>query len=132
MQLEHCLVVVAPVRPQQQVAVACTYFHGVGWVAERGEEVWAQLADGSCRWRQTSSEITLLCLTVPDGTPAKQLRVTLDPYFIRGDLQGLPLGPSLDASLLDNTMAQHVVRCRPHLLLASAAGSQINLQYLHV
>ena len=49
-----------------------------------GEEVWAQLADGTCRWRQTSSQLTIVCLKVQPGTPAKQLQVTLDPYFIKG------------------------------------------------
>ncbi|KAL0049465.1 hypothetical protein WJX82_003033 [Trebouxia sp. C0006] len=50
---------------------------------DRGEEVWAEVGDGSCRWRQTASEVTLLCLGVPPHTPAKQLQVTLDPYFIK-------------------------------------------------
>ena len=49
-----------------------------------GEEVWAQLADGTCRWRQTSSQLTIVCLKVQRGTPAKQLQVTLDLYFIKG------------------------------------------------
>lgn len=53
-------------------------------VADRGEEVWAEVGDGSCRWRQTASEVTLLCLGVPPHTPAKQLQITLDPYFIKG------------------------------------------------
>ena len=53
-------------------------------VTDRGEEVWAEVGDGSCRWRQTASEVTLLCLGVPPHTPAKQLQVTLDPYFIKG------------------------------------------------
>lgn len=56
---------------------------------DRGEEVWAQLADGSCRWRQTGSSITLLCLRVPGGASAKQLHITMEPYFIRGTLQDL-------------------------------------------
>ncbi|DBA65944.1 TPA: hypothetical protein ACH3X2_002968 [Trebouxia sp. C0005] len=51
--------------------------------ADRGEEVWAEVGDGSCRWRQTASEVTLLCLGVPPHTPAKQLQVNLDPYFIK-------------------------------------------------
>ncbi|DBA90606.1 TPA: hypothetical protein ACH3X1_003839 [Trebouxia sp. C0004] len=51
--------------------------------ADRGEEVWAEVGDGSCRWTQTASEVTLLCLGVPPHTPAKQLQVTLDPYFIK-------------------------------------------------
>ncbi len=53
-------------------------------IADRGEEVWAEAGDGSCRWRQTASEVTLLCLGVPPHTPAKQLQVTVDPYFIKG------------------------------------------------
>ena len=31
---------------------------------EKPEEVWAELADGSCRWRQTGSEIKVICLKV--------------------------------------------------------------------
>jgi hypothetical protein len=46
--------------------------------------VWAEVGDGSCRWRQTASEVTLLCLGVPPHTPTKRLQVTLDPYFIKG------------------------------------------------
>ena len=33
--------------------------------SEKPEEVWAELADGSCRWRQTGSEIKIICLKVP-------------------------------------------------------------------
>lgn len=32
---------------------------------DRPEEAWAQLADGSCRWRQTGSEIKVIALKVP-------------------------------------------------------------------
>lgn len=31
---------------------------------ERPEEVWAELADGSCRWRQTGSEVKVIALKV--------------------------------------------------------------------
>ena len=38
--------------------------------SEKPEEVWAELADGSCRWRQTGSEIKIICLKVsPNGSP---------------------------------------------------------------
>jgi len=32
--------------------------------AERPEERWAQLADGSCRWRQSGSEVKVIALRV--------------------------------------------------------------------
>ena len=32
--------------------------------AERPAEAWAQLADGSCRWRQSGSEVKVICLKV--------------------------------------------------------------------
>ena len=35
--------------------------------AERPEELWAQLADGSCRWRQSGSEIKVVALRVRAG-----------------------------------------------------------------
>ena len=38
--------------------------------SEKPEEVWAQLADGSCRWRQTGSEIKIICLKVSLTRPS--------------------------------------------------------------
>ena len=32
--------------------------------SERPEELWAQLADGSCRWRQSGSEVKVVALRV--------------------------------------------------------------------
>ena len=32
--------------------------------AERPEELWAQLANGSCRWRQSGSEVKVVALRV--------------------------------------------------------------------
>lgn len=51
--------------------------------SERPEEIWAQHSDGSCRWRQTGSEVKIIALKVPPKLPPKQLQVTLEPYFIR-------------------------------------------------
>ncbi|KAK9836972.1 hypothetical protein WJX81_003624 [Elliptochloris bilobata] len=51
--------------------------------AERPEELWAQLADGSCRWRQSGSEVKVVALRVPRKVPPRALAVTLDPYLIR-------------------------------------------------
>ena len=48
--------------------------------------MWAEVGDGTCRWRQSASEVTLLALGVPPTTPAKQLHVILDPYFIQGSM----------------------------------------------
>ncbi|GAB4817977.1 hypothetical protein N2152v2_005023 [Parachlorella kessleri] len=50
---------------------------------EKPEEVWTELADGSCRWRQTGSEIKIMVLRVPQQLPAKQLEVTLEPLFLK-------------------------------------------------
>ena len=50
---------------------------------EKPEEVWAELADGSCRWRQTGSEIKAICLKVPEDVAAKELDVSLQPFNIR-------------------------------------------------
>ena len=50
---------------------------------EKPEEVWAELADGSCRWRQTGSEIKVICLKVPEDVAAKELDVSLQPFNIR-------------------------------------------------
>ncbi len=39
--------------------------------AERPEERWAQLTDGSCRWRQSGSEVKVIALRVlPRTAPA--------------------------------------------------------------
>ena len=38
--------------------------------SEKPEEVWAELADGSCRWRQTGSEIKIICLKVSRTRPS--------------------------------------------------------------
>ena len=35
--------------------------------SERPEELWAQLADGSCRWRQSGSEVKVVALRVGTG-----------------------------------------------------------------
>lgn len=45
--------------------------------------MWAELADGSCRWRQTGSEIKVICLKVPEDVAAKELDVSLQPFNIR-------------------------------------------------
>ena len=52
--------------------------------AARCLQVWAELADGSCRWRQTGGEIKLLALKVPRDLPTKQLAVVIEPYSLKG------------------------------------------------
>lgn len=47
-------------------------------------QLWAELADGSCRWRQTGSEVKVCVLCVPRDLKPSQLAVTLDPYYIKG------------------------------------------------
>ncbi|KAK9824173.1 hypothetical protein WJX72_008288 [[Myrmecia] bisecta] len=50
---------------------------------EKPREVWAEMADGSCRWRQTGSEVKIIALRVPKDLPPKMLDVRLDIYAIR-------------------------------------------------
>ncbi len=47
-----------------------------------GAETWVELADGSCRWRQSGSEIRLIALAVPSDIPAKHIEVRFEPYEI--------------------------------------------------
>lgn len=51
---------------------------------EKPEEVWTEMSDGSCRWRQSASEVKLVCLLVPAGLSAKVLKVHFKPYHIQG------------------------------------------------
>lgn len=46
--------------------------------------MWTELADGSCRWRQTGSELKVMALCVPAELPAKQLAVTIEPLYLKG------------------------------------------------
>ncbi|KAL4437013.1 hypothetical protein ABPG75_004152 [Micractinium tetrahymenae] len=50
---------------------------------EKPEEVWTELADGSCRWRQTGGEVKVLALRVPRDLPSRQLAVDIQPYSIK-------------------------------------------------
>lgn len=50
--------------------------------AEIQNETWVELGDGSCRWRQSGSEIKIIALNVPKSLPAKQIVVTFEPYKI--------------------------------------------------
>lgn len=50
---------------------------------ERPEEVWAEIMDGSCRWRQSSSEVAIIALRVPPGMRKCDLDVTIDLHSIR-------------------------------------------------
>lgn len=54
---------------------------GPMWVVQ----VWTELLDRSCRWRQTGSEVKVQALRVPQEMPAKQLQVTIEPLYIRGE-----------------------------------------------
>ena len=50
---------------------------------ERPEEVWAEIMDGSCRWRQSASEVAVIALHVPLGMGKRDLDVTIDLHRIR-------------------------------------------------
>ena len=55
------------------------YYSGV----ERPEEVWAGLSDGSCRWRQSASEVAIIALRVPASARKVDLDVTIDMRRVR-------------------------------------------------
>ncbi len=59
--------------------------------------MWTELADGSCRWRQTGGELKVLALKVPGDLPSRQLAVDIQPYSIKGE-QALPTGPERAAT----------------------------------
>jgi hypothetical protein len=46
--------------------------------------VWAELSDGSCRWRQTGGEVKVLALRVPADLPNRQLAVATEVVSLRG------------------------------------------------
>ncbi len=56
----------------------------VGHLHEYGAQVWAEMADGSCRWRQTGSEVKVIALRVPPDVPPADVVVDFDPYHLRG------------------------------------------------
>ncbi len=51
---------------------------------EKPEEVWAELADGSCRWRQTGSEIKVICLKVHHPSVLPSYAQEAPPVFDTG------------------------------------------------
>jgi tetratricopeptide (TPR) repeat protein len=51
--------------------------------SEKPEEVWVELADGSCRWRQTAGEIKIIALKVPPNLPPRELKVDISPYHLK-------------------------------------------------
>ena len=46
-------------------------------------ETWVELADGSCRWRQSASEIKIIALRVPPDVSLKLVEVQFHPYELR-------------------------------------------------
>ena len=48
-------------------------------------QAWAEMADGSCRWRQTGSEVKVIALKVPADLPPRLLQVTIAPHHIKGE-----------------------------------------------
>ena len=54
-------------------------------------QVWAELADGSCRWRQTGGEVKVLALRVPTDLPTRRLAVDIQPYSLKGKRAGVGL-----------------------------------------
>lgn len=50
---------------------------------ERPEQVWAELRDGSCRWRQSAGEVAIIALFVPPDARKHQLEVVIDLHHIQ-------------------------------------------------
>lgn len=50
--------------------------------SEIQHETWVELGDGSCRWRQSGSEIKVIVLSVPRDLSAKHIDVRFEPYKI--------------------------------------------------
>jgi hypothetical protein len=50
---------------------------------ERPEEVWAEMLDGSCRWRQSASEVSIIAMRVPASMRKADLDVCVDLHTIR-------------------------------------------------
>lgn len=50
---------------------------------ERPEEVWVELKDGSCRWRQSASEVAIIALHVPRNACKQELDVMVDLHRLR-------------------------------------------------
>ena len=47
------------------------------------EETWVEVADGSCRWRQTAGEVKIIALKVPKTLSPKDLKVDIGPYHLK-------------------------------------------------
>jgi len=54
-----------------------------GGMGSGSTAVWYEHADGSCRWRQSASEVELMVLRVPPALPSIQLAVVIAPYALR-------------------------------------------------
>ncbi len=80
------------------------------------EEVWVQLSDGSCRWRQSAGEVLVQVLRVPAGLRASQLLVELQLYSLHGEgsqRRQYRLPPvSTDCPLSVQDIAQPLTVCR--------------------
>jgi len=50
---------------------------------ERPKEVWAEMSDGTCAWRQSGDEVALMCLKVPKGAVRSDLEVTVEMRYIK-------------------------------------------------
>lgn len=50
--------------------------------AECPGDTWVEVADGSCRWRQTGSEVRVLALKVPTDLPPRDLDVQIAPFSL--------------------------------------------------
>lgn len=51
--------------------------------SEKPEEVWAEICDGSCRWRQSSSEVKVIALKVPQDLSPKDLHVEFMTRYLQ-------------------------------------------------
>jgi len=57
---------------------------------EKGQDVWIQPMDNSCRWKQSASEVSVQVLNVPQcANKREDLEVTLATNFIRVSSRGV-------------------------------------------
>lgn len=50
---------------------------------EKPEEVWVEIADGSCRWRQSGGEVRIIALRVPAEVAPRNVQVDFAPFNIK-------------------------------------------------
>lgn len=79
-------------RPEKHpFCMSRVFYNGVD---RPGPEAWAELADGSCRWRQTGSEVKVVALKVRAGLLLNTCDLTEPVRELRASLGALGLTPA--------------------------------------